>query len=123
MAGRKRRRSPIDQADIGRRIRALRAARHMSQEDLAKHVGIGPPQMNRYEMGNTNIGDLGRAVRIAAALDVSLDYLVHGIESDGTRHPRLNKRLHKLDELTDGQADALATMIDGLVGQKKKRGR
>lgn len=49
-----------------------RKEKKMTQEELAKRTGISRPNISRFESGNYN-PSLEMMVRIAAALDMSLD--------------------------------------------------
>ena len=58
----------------GRRLRSLRESLGVSQNDIAKLVGVGQPTINRYEAGAME-PPLERMVWFADYYDVSLDYL------------------------------------------------
>ena len=53
---------------LGARIKELRKAKKLSQEELAELVGIEPRHMSRIEVGNS-YPSLDRLERIAKALD------------------------------------------------------
>jgi transcriptional regulator with XRE-family HTH domain len=59
--------------DVGRRIRARRMFRAMSQTQLGEKLGITFQQVQKYEKG-TNRVSAGRLKRIAEILDVSVSY-------------------------------------------------
>ena len=65
--------------DFGLRLKALRDARGMSQEQLARQVGVSKGTISRYE-GNVQVPLLSVATMLALALGTSLDTLV-GLES------------------------------------------
>ncbi len=56
---------------LGARIKELRKAKKLSQEELAELVGIEPRHMSRIEVGKS-YPSLDRLERIAKALDVEL---------------------------------------------------
>lgn len=64
--------------DFGLRIRQLREARNMSQEELGRRVGRSKPVISNYE-NNIKFPPLEVLISIANVFNVSLDYLV-GIE-------------------------------------------
>ena len=68
--------------DFGLRLKALRDARGMSQEQLARQVGVSKGTISRYE-GNVQVPLLSVATKLALALGTSLDTLV-GLESSIT---------------------------------------
>jgi transcriptional regulator with XRE-family HTH domain len=71
--------------DIGRRIRAQRLVRGMSQTDLATRIGITFQQVQKYEKGVNRVG-AGRLTRIAEVLAVPVAFLFGATEpgADGS---------------------------------------
>jgi len=67
-----RRTDPYD-VEVGRRIRARRMARQMSQMDLAGRIGVTFQQVQKYEKGTNRVA-AGRLKRIAKILDVPILY-------------------------------------------------
>ena len=61
--------------EIGQRIRKIRKAQNLSQEELAEKVGISTTHMSHIETGNTKLS-LQVLVCIAEALEVSTDVLI-----------------------------------------------
>jgi transcriptional regulator with XRE-family HTH domain len=63
--------------DIGARIRTVRMERGMTQEMLAAAVGVSRSAVAQWETGRA--GQLsGNLARIAATLQVGVEYLLHG---------------------------------------------
>ncbi len=63
--------------DIGHRVRTSRTGRGLTQDQLAHRVGVSRSAVAQWETGRT--GQLtGNLSRIAAALDVTVEYLMHG---------------------------------------------
>lgn len=65
---------------IGSRLRQLRQARGLTQEDLAERVNMSTPGVNRYEREKTE-ADLSIVIRLARELETSSDYLL-GLTDD-----------------------------------------
>ena len=63
--------------EIGQRIRKVRKAHGLSQEELAEKIDISTTHMSHIETGNTKLS-LAVLVCIATALGASLDSLVFG---------------------------------------------
>lgn len=59
--------------EIGRRIRARRMECRLSQNELAKRIGVTLQQVQKYEGGANRIG-AGRLERISEALDVPVAF-------------------------------------------------
>lgn len=65
----------MDYYKIGQRIRKIRKAHGLSQEELAEQIDISTTHMSHIETGNTKLS-LPVFVDIAAALDVRTDDLL-----------------------------------------------
>jgi transcriptional regulator with XRE-family HTH domain len=62
---------------IGQRIRTVRRDRRLTQDELADQVGVSRSAVAQWETGRT--GQItGNLSRIAAALEVSVEYLMNG---------------------------------------------
>jgi transcriptional regulator with XRE-family HTH domain len=59
--------------EVGRRIRARRLAKQMSQTGLAMQLGLTFQQVQKYEKGTNRVG-AGRLQRIAEILDAPITY-------------------------------------------------
>jgi len=71
---------------IGEKIRRLRLTKGLSQKDLAKYVGVTYQQIQNYEKGKSKI-PVDRLIRIAEALEVSLDYFLKEFDNNHDRVP------------------------------------
>ena len=68
------------------RLQAARKAANLTQKDLADKVGVAVPTISSYETGTKEPG-LGIAVKMAEALNVSLDELCRSA-ADTRFHPK-----------------------------------
>ena len=66
----------MDYYEIGQKIRRVRKAHGLSQEELAERVNISTTHMSHIETGNTKLS-LPVLVDIAATLEVRTDDLLH----------------------------------------------
>jgi transcriptional regulator with XRE-family HTH domain len=62
---------------VGKRICVQRCARKMSQTRLGEIVGVSFQQIQKYEKGVNRVG-IGRLQRIAAALEVDVNWFLQG---------------------------------------------
>ena len=62
---------------IGVRIAALRRQKKLSQQALARQVGVSASAIGMYEQGRRE-PDCGTLVKLAAALEASTDFLLTG---------------------------------------------
>jgi len=60
---------------FGDRLSEIRKKKKISQDDLAKKIGVQAPVIGRYERSEVK-PSIEAVVKIAEALNVSLDYLV-----------------------------------------------
>ena len=82
---RKRRAGPED-VEIGRKIRALRLQRGLSQSELAKEIGLTFQQVQKYEKGANRVS-AGRLQQIANLFDVPITFFYgvkRGAKKTGT---------------------------------------
>jgi transcriptional regulator with XRE-family HTH domain len=67
--------------DVGRRIRARRLERGMSQSELGSRLGVTFQQIQKYEKGVNRVG-AGRLYQISEVLSIPVSFFF-GIESSG----------------------------------------
>ena len=122
--------------DIGRRIRAQRLIRGMSQTDLANRIGITFQQVQKYEKGVNRVG-AGRLTRIAEVLGVPVAFLFGATEAPaGSPGEGANAAFAFLEtagalRLVHAYADiknprirrALVTLAEQIVGRTASRPR
>jgi len=60
----------------GERIEELRKGRKITQEELAKRIGISKSQLSRIENGDTKTLSSNLLIRLADEFDVSTDYIL-----------------------------------------------
>jgi transcriptional regulator with XRE-family HTH domain len=65
----------LSQKQIGQRLTELRKLKELSQEDLAKRVGISRPSLAQIELGNRSV-DILELQRFSEVLEFSLDDFV-----------------------------------------------
>jgi transcriptional regulator with XRE-family HTH domain len=66
--------------EIGRRIRALRLERGLSQTELGNLLGVTFQQIQKYEKGANRVA-AGRLQRVAESLDVPITFFYSGSTS------------------------------------------
>ena len=66
-------------ADVGRRIRARRLERGMSQSELGSKLGVTFQQIQKYEKGVNRVG-AGRLYQIAEVLSIPVSFFFGGNE-------------------------------------------
>ncbi len=67
--------SYLTQQEVGERLAELRAARDLSQRDLAEAIGLDPSALSRIESGERGLG-VGELVATADYLGMNTDQLL-----------------------------------------------
>jgi len=75
--GTRKRRAGAEDVEIGRKIRALRLERGLSQTNLADGIGLTFQQVQKYEKG-TNRVSAGRLQKIADLLNIPVTFFYGG---------------------------------------------
>lgn len=73
----------LNYVDIGKRIQSKRKACGITQEKLSEMIDVSPSYISEIERGNS-ISSLSTIAKISQVLDLSLDYLVFGINSSNS---------------------------------------
>jgi transcriptional regulator with XRE-family HTH domain len=74
----RKRRAGAEDVEIGRKIRALRLQRGLSQSGLAAGIGLTFQQVQKYEKGANRVS-AGQLQRISELLDVPVTFFYSGI--------------------------------------------
>ena len=76
--------SSMDQKAIGRRIKAARERKGVTQEELAEEVDLSPMHVSVIERG-VKLPKLETLINIANVLDVSADVLLQDVVNNQTK--------------------------------------
>ena len=106
----------IAAATFARRLSEARKSRGLSQDDVAARAGIKAPMLGRYERAEVK-PSVEIAGRIAAALDLSLDYLI-GI-TDAPLDPATTKRVLDIQNLDHGDREHVYALLDAFTSRRK----
>jgi transcriptional regulator with XRE-family HTH domain len=77
----KQERTETDVKAMGRRIAELREERRWTQKELGEQAGLSVTFLSEVENGRRNISS-GKLLRIADALDTTMDFLARGVHAD-----------------------------------------
>jgi transcriptional regulator with XRE-family HTH domain len=109
---------------LGERIRELRKEHGWSQAELGKLIGTDSQYVSRYENGRIT-PSADALIRIAAALEVSTDYLLlEGVPRkvlDGHNLGGLGDRLADLAELSPEDQEVVTQVVDSLLARSRLR--
>jgi transcriptional regulator with XRE-family HTH domain len=120
---------PVD-VHVGSRVRLLRKARGMSQEDLAKGLGLTFQQVQKYERGFNRIS-ASKLFAIGHVLGAGIPFFFEGLSqpeaADGADplhdraitvalcEPKIRRIVSELGRLGPDQIDAIAAVTKALV--------
>ena len=102
----------MDYYKIGQKIRKIRKAHGLSQEELAEKINISTTHMSHIETGNTKLS-LPVFVDIAAALEVRTDDLLDS-PSAFTTSASLEEIALILESCTAQQAKIIADVVKAM---------
>lgn len=99
---------------LGQRIKQVRSDRKLNQAELARILQKPTSWVRRLESGEREprAGDLAA---LAAALDTSLDYLVHGIAPRRKPDERLRALVIELEQLPDEPRAYVADVLEAVL--------
>jgi len=103
---------------FGERLLQVRKRRKVSQDDLAKKLGVHAPVIGRYERGEVK-PSIETAARMAEALGVSLDYLT-GL-SDQELDQDIMKQINELQSLKTEDRQHILQTLGALIREAKTR--
>lgn len=110
--------------EFGVRVTQFRERRQVSITQLANLLGVDYMQISRYEKGQT-LPSLDTAVRLAKALEISLDELVTGSEPPAPplfRNARLLERMRDLDQLPLARQELALRVLDTVIAGHELEG-
>lgn len=100
--------------EIGQRIRKIRKARGLSQEQLAEKIGISTTHMSHIETANTKLS-LPVFVDLAEALEVQADTLLYDEPRNG-----VDASINSIATMLEGCSSAQAKVITEIVKSTKQ---
>lgn len=103
---------------VGKRIRALRRSRKISQTDLANAAGVRFQQIQKYESGVNRVS-ASRLWAIAETLGVDIVYFFDGLNAEEISETEAGSELEPLAFLRDPEAIEILTLLKGLPPGKK----
>lgn len=113
-------RSTADQA-VGRKIREFRKLRGLSQERLAKQIGLTFQQIQKFERGANRVTS-GRLYQLAQALEVPVSAFFADLEEPGAgdnQVPELTNRqldmIRWMEGLSETQADRVYKLLRAIA--------
>lgn len=105
---------------LGNRLSELRKKGKLTQEEIAKMVGVGRTTYAMYEQGNRQ-PDYDTLQKIAEFFEVSIDYLITGKERVKEEKSNAHLFFFDKDDLTDQDIEEIKKHIEYVKWQAKQR--
>ena len=86
-------------------------------KELAARAGLNAGSVSNYHKENSSIPSADVAVKIASALNVSVEYLVNGkshAESEKKYSPEIRKMADKLESMSSRDRKNVGALIDAI---------
>lgn len=108
---------------FGARVKQLRKQRHWTQKELANRLDIRYQLLNKYE-GGQHIPPAETLIRLAEALQTSVDYLLTGnpIEDSPLADSRLFRRFKELEAFDAEDQATVINVIDAIIAKRRVEG-
>lgn len=109
--------------NMGERLRELRLRRKISQEEVARHIGITRSAYSHYEINNRQ-PVYETLIKLAAYFDVSLDYIIGGNPSKSKGEqvitPDNREILSLFQHMSQEQRKRSISLITDLIRQEHR---
>lgn len=105
--------------NIGERITQLRKQFNLSQEDLAKKIGVSRTIIGNYER-NTNTPSIEVLIKIAKTFNVTVDYLI-GEGELSSYDKEVLKRIEDINKLDKNTKEHLFFLVDNVIQNFKTK--
>jgi len=106
----------LTKIEMGRRLRALRGERGMTQVDLAQAMGIHQTNLSQMERGVRGVGTR-QILKLCRALKVSPDKILGASANEPSvpRNTRLQRRVRQVEQLPSQHQEAVVKMLDAFL--------
>jgi transcriptional regulator with XRE-family HTH domain len=110
--------------NMGERLREMRLRRNISQEEVARHIGITRSAYSHYEINNRQ-PVYETLIKLAHYFDVTLDYIIGGTLSktpDGSDKPEAQEILLLIEHMSHEQRKKSIHLMNDLIRQDPMAG-
>lgn len=105
---------------IGEKIKGLRKAKNMTQEELSKMLKVSQPVLNRWETGSRN-PSLKTLKKISDIFNISIDTLLldhKDMKKLTFQDKTLLEKLQQIETLSDQEKEMVINLINALAQKK-----
>lgn len=107
--------------EFGKRLRELRDARGWTQEQLAERAKVPAAMISHFETGVRGAPSADNLVKLANALQVTIDYLLGRSEEAQVASPRFSAAFRGLADASAETVDAALDVVQSLVERERRR--
>jgi transcriptional regulator with XRE-family HTH domain len=106
---------------FGRRLKEVRDSRGWTQLDLSGRAKIPPAMISHFETGVRGTPSADNLVKLANALEVTIDYLLGRSEDPQVASERFSAAFRGLATASSETVDSALTVVQSLVQQDRER--
>ena len=103
---------------VAEMIKRFRKEKGLTTKQLGRIIGVSDSAISLYETGERTPPVLA-CVRLAAAFDCSLDFLIHGKEKDRLAGRSREELLKMFDSMTEGELEYLGALLQAALADKR----
>ena len=105
---------------LGEKMKRLRKAKNLSQQELAEKLNVHPKHISRYE-NNVSQPSLAVLLKLRDVFHVSLDYLVTDDESHEFHYQdtELERYFEEVDKLNEEDKQVIKKVIESMLMKNK----
>lgn len=107
---------------FGERLKIVRRARGLTQEELESKSGVSSAMISHFETGERQKASADNLVKLAEALNVSIDYLLGRSEEPELRGERVQALFRRLSEASDEEIDQSVRVIEAMLERETDEG-
>jgi len=105
------------------RLRALRDERGLTQQELGEKAGMSPVMISHFETGRRTSPSIENLVKLADALDVSVDYLLGRSDDQSPSGSPLEAAFRSTDwDKTEERLGQLKDLYEVWAARDRRRG-
>jgi len=108
---------------FGRRLREARDRRQLTQAELAAVARVPAVMISHFETGVRPSASADNLVKLANALQVSIDYLLGRTDDTLPRSPRVEAALRSLEGASGEVFDTALTIVESLAQRERDKAK
>lgn len=110
-------------SEFGRRLSELRSQRGLTQEELGAKATISPAMVSHFETGVRQQASAETLIKLARALDTSVDYLLGRTDDAAPVGGRVAAAFRALSNSSDATIDAALKVVESLVELEREKNK